>query len=198
MIISGIRAELSTFVKLAGYLPIPPVQNALKLSDRLNTYGRVAIENHKEYINSSAGSNSISFFSRFLDSSRNGDISIPQISAEASNLIIAGSDTTAVSLTYLVWAVNRPQNREIKRKLQAEIDSLPLDASLADISELKYLRMVVDESLRLYGAAPGSLPRVCPPGGAKLGDYFIPGGTTVSTQAYNLHWDGAIFENPER
>jgi cytochrome P450 len=198
MMISGIRTELSTFVKLAGYLPIPSIQNALKLSERLKAYGRAAIENHKEYINSSTGLNSISLFSRFLDSSQNGDLSIPQISAEASNLIVAGSDTTAVSLTYLVWAVNRPQNRETKRKLQAEIESLPLDASLVDISDLKYLRMVVDESLRLYGAAPGSLPRVCPPGGAKLGDYFIPAGTTVSTQAYTLHRDGAIFENPER
>ncbi|KAF3398836.1 putative sterigmatocystin biosynthesis P450 monooxygenase, partial [Talaromyces pinophilus] len=188
MIISGIRAELSTFVKLAGMRLSSA--NASRLTDGLPLK---TIRN----ISTPLQGQIQSAFSPDSSTPPKRDISIPQISAEASNLIVAGSDMTAVSLTYLVWAVNRPQNREIKRKLQAEIGCLPLDASLADISDLKYLRMVVDESLRLYGAAPGSLPRVCPPGGAKLGDYFIPGGTTVSTQAYNLHWDGAIFENPE-
>jgi cytochrome P450 len=198
MMISGIRAELSTFVKLAGYLPIPTIQNALKLSERLDAYGRAAIENQKEYLNSSKDTVSTSLFSKFLDSTKNNELSIPQISAEASNLIIAGSDTTAVSLTYLVWTLHRPQHRDIKEKLLVELDSLPMDASLADVSNLRYLRMVVDESLRLYGAAPGSLPRVCPPKGAKLGGYFMPGGTIVSTQAYTLHRDGTIFEDPER
>lgn len=196
--ISGIRTELSIFVKLAGYLPIPTLQKALKLSERLDSYGRVAIENYSEYLNSSKDTASYSLFSKFLDSSKNNELPIPEISAEASNLIIAGSDTTAVSLTYLVWTLHRPQHKDIKEKLLNEIHSLPVDASIADISNLRYLRTVVNESLRLYGAAPGSLPRVCPPGGAKLGSYFMPGGTIVSTQAYTLHRDAAIFENPER
>lgn len=43
-----------------------------------------------------------------------------QISNEARNLTIARTDTTAIALTYLVWAVlNHPH---VKQKLQTELD----------------------------------------------------------------------------
>lgn len=196
--ISGIRSEFTSFFSLAESLPIPSLQIALKLGQRLDTYGRAAIENHQQFVVGSREGDSTSLFSKFLDPSKNKELSVAQISTEASNLIVAGSDTTAVSLTYLVWSLLRPQHRAIREKLLAEIDTLSADASLADISKLRYLRMVIDESLRLYGAAPGSLPRVCPPGGTRLGKYFIPGGTTVSVQAYTLHRDAAIFADPEK
>ncbi len=59
------------------------------------------------------------------------------------------------------------------------------------------MNKVIDETLRLYSAAPGSLPRIVPAGGAILGGYHIPGGTTVSTQAYTFHRNPKIFPNPE-
>lgn len=219
MMIAGIRAELGflgPLLRIMRHIPVGAVQNALTLNDRMDEYGLAAIENHKRHVMMAAssqghgkggagnGSNSnskSSLFSKFFDPTRdNQELSLPQISAEASNLIVAGSDTTAVSLTYLVWSVLRPRHRNVKQKLLAEIESVPIDASLAEISQLKYLQAVINESLRLYGAAPGSLPRVSPPGGAKLGGgrYDIPEGTIVGAQAFTVHRDGAIFPEPDR
>ncbi|EXJ86111.1 hypothetical protein A1O1_06480 [Capronia coronata CBS 617.96] len=213
MMIAGIRAELGflgPLLRVAKHIPVGPVQNALTLNDRMDEYGLAAIENHKRHVMAASQSNdngqmspsnsnsNSSLFSKFLDPTRNQELSLPQISAEASNLIVAGSDTTAVSLTYLIWSVLRPRHRNVKQKLLAEIESLPIDASLAEISQLKYLQAVINESLRLYGAAPGSLPRVSPPGGAKLGGrYNIPEGTIVGAQAFTVHRDGAIFPDPD-
>lgn len=45
----------------------------------------------------------------------------------------------------------------------------------AQLEKLPYLNCVIDEALRLYGAAPGSLPRSAPKGGFTLpSGYFIP------------------------
>ena len=198
MMIGGIRAEMGPLVKIAEKLPIKSVQHALSLNDRLDAAGATAIENHKDHIGKTGEGGHQTLFSKFVDPTKNQELSIHAIGAEAGNLIVAGSDTTAVSLTYLVWTLLRPQHRQIKEKLLIEIASLPVDAGMTDIISLKFLRQVIDESLRLYGAAPGSLPRIAPSEGAELGKYFVPGGTTVSVQAYTLHRDGNVFADPER
>ncbi len=82
------------------------------------------------------------------------------VKLEASALIVAGSDTTAVTLTYLVWAVlSRPDLRAL---LVRELSKLPDEYGDRDLEELPLLCAVVEETLRLYGAAPGGTPRAVP------------------------------------
>ena len=197
MITGGIRAEMGFLVKIAEKLPIKSLQHVLSLNDRLTEYGATAIERQKDHIAKSGDSVHPTLFSKLVDPTRNQELSTPAITAEAGNLIVAGSDTTAVSLTYLVWSLLRPQHQHVRETLLKEISSVPAEAGMSEISSLTYLRAVVDESLRLYGAAPGSLPRTTPSEGAQLGDHFIPAGTTVSIQAYTLHRDESIFLDPE-
>jgi cytochrome P450 len=115
---------------------------------------------------------------------------------EAQSFITAGTDTTAVTLTYLIWAVC--QDETVRGRLVQELQALPADFKYADIRALPYLNAIIDEALRCYGAAPGSLPRVVPAAGANLAGYFIAGGVVVSTQAYSLHRDPSIFPDPEK
>jgi cytochrome P450 len=62
------------------------------------------------------------------------------IRKEASNFILAGADTTAITLTYLVWAVlKRPD-------LQVRIDPAASDEAL---EHLPLLNAVIEETLRL-------------------------------------------------
>jgi len=113
---------------------------------------------------------------------------------EAGNLIVAGSDTTAVTLTYLIWAVLRRPS--LQRRLEEEVAALDEQFDDSQLEKLELLNGIIDETLRLYGAAPGSLPRTVPKGGATLAGHFIPGGTVVETQAYTLHRDANVFPNP--
>lgn len=195
MLISGVKVELPCLVGLASFVPVKALQDALRLPQRLAAYGRWAIERHKEAVARDPDLRSI--FARFLDPKRQqSEISDEEIAIEAANFIVAGSDTTAVSLTYLVWAVLRPASCVVREKLCEEVASLPTTASARDIGALPYLGHVVTETLRLYGAAPGSLPRVVPGDGAILGDVYVPGGVTVSTQAYSIHRDPTVFPDP--
>jgi hypothetical protein len=65
------------------------------------------------------------------------------------------------------------------------------------LKALRFLNMVINETLRLYPAVPSELPRRVPDGGAALGGFYFPGGVTVTTQAYSLHRDGVAFPNAE-
>lgn len=200
MVISGISAELSPLVAIAKYLPIPRLQHALQLSKRILSYGVTALQNHRTYIEQNPNTDNTAhqtLFSRFLDPARSSDLSDTDLAAEAGSLIIAGSDTTAVTLTYLVWSVLHPRNTAMKQKLLSELSDVPRDAPYAVIERLEYLGRVTQETLRLYGAAPGSLPRVVPDGGTVLDGFSIAGGVTVSTQGFTMHRDEKIWEEPE-
>ena len=86
----------------------------------------------------------------------------------------------------------------LQKALEEEV--VELDDPIADskLETLPILNAVIKETLRLYGAAPGALPRIAPISGVKLGEYLIPGGTTVSTQAWSLHRQPDIFCDPDR
>ncbi|KIW68485.1 hypothetical protein PV04_04427 [Phialophora macrospora] len=198
MMISGVGAELGPLLKIAKWLPSRSVQDSLAITKRLDQYGLMAIANLKKHVTTAGDKGPGSLFTRFLDPAKNQELSLPEISVEASNLIVAGSDTTAVSLTYLIWSLHRLQHRHIKQKLLEEFAEVPIDAPLAVLDQLPYLHAVINESLRLYGAAPGSLPRVTPKGGFKLGGHYIPEDTIVSTQAYTMHRDESIFKDADR
>jgi cytochrome P450 len=90
------------------------------------------------------------------------------------------------------------RNKDIQRKLVAELQALPENFTDDDCRDAPYLNQVINETLRLYPAVPTSLPRVAPLEGAHLSGYQIPPGTIVSTQAYTYHRDPKVFPDPER
>lgn len=124
------------------------------------------------------------------------DLTPEKVQAEAGNLIVAGSDTTSVTLTYLVWVVLR--RPDLQARLEEELAGLGDEFDDAALEKLPLLNAVIDETLRLYGAAPGNLPRSVPPSGATFGGFFVPGGTVVETQAYTLHRHPNVYPDPLR
>lgn len=117
------------------------------------------------------------------------------LGSQASALIIAGSGTTAVSLTYAVWAVM--SHPAVRIKLEEEVSSLPEDYDDTILAELPYLKAVITETLRLYGSAPGALPRTPPAKGIQIQEFHIPASVTVTTQSYTMHREPSIFPDPE-
>ncbi|KAE9973613.1 hypothetical protein BLS_003505 [Venturia inaequalis] len=189
---SGIRVELPLLGVLGGWIPTEEMQMLWNGKDLIMDYASKAVETAR----SLGGVKNI--FASVIATADEGaqDLTDLDIKVEAVNFIIAGSDTTGMTLTYLTWAVL--QRPEIRTALEQEVATLPSDFSDADLEALPFLNATIDETLRLYGAAPGSLPRTAPKGGAQLGDYFIPEGFTVSTQSYSMHRDPKLFPDPER
>ncbi|KAM0788727.1 hypothetical protein ACM66B_002819 [Microbotryomycetes sp. NB124-2] len=186
--IAGLRAEFPTIVRFLWNMPIQSIVQMKEATARVQSMGREAYLRSRAAEKAGAGKRTI--FSPLGD-----DVDVDLAENESKNLLIAGSDTTMVTLTYLIWIVLK--NPQVRARVAHEIATLGSEYSIAEAEALGYTQNVLQESLRLYGAGPGSLPRSVPKGGVELAGYYLPEGTVVSTQAYVMHRDPNIFEDPE-
>nr|BAL05110.1 cytochrome P450 [Phanerodontia chrysosporium] len=111
---------------------------------------------------------------------------------EVLNIMIAGRDTTAGTLTSAVYFLS--QYPEVLRRLREEILEKvgpTRRPTYDDIREMKYLRAFINETLRLYPAVPWNvrypvkdttIPRPEPDK-----PYFIPANTPVSYSVHCMH-----------
>ncbi|ORY61477.1 cytochrome P450 [Pseudomassariella vexata] len=193
--IGGLRATFPLLSKLSFYVPIPFFWKAGPITGRLAMYSRDSIQRQRTLLEENPDM-APTLFSKMFKAKSEDSLSGVELEDNAQAYIVGGSDTTAMSLTYLVWAVCR--DPQIKEKLVNELQTrLSDDFSYDDVKELPYLNQVIEETTRIYAAAPSGLPRTVPSGGASLAGYWIPGGATVLTQAYSLHRSEA-FPDPER
>ncbi|KAK4095852.1 cytochrome P450 [Parathielavia hyrcaniae] len=187
-----LRAELYPLYVLLRLIPIKKLQSVVRADEVVAEHGNRAVDNMRN-----ASGNSGNLFSQALANADNQDkatVTDSDVRDEATNLIVAGSDTTAATMTFLVWAVLKQP--ELQRELEEEVAGLSADLTFDEVSRAPLLNSVLEETLRLYCAAPGGLPRSVPPGGVDMLGHFLPGGIVVSTQAYTIHRDPKIFPKP--
>ncbi|CAD6342628.1 unnamed protein product [Miscanthus lutarioriparius] len=88
---------------------------------------------------------------------------------------------------------------EALKKAQAEIDAAVGTSRLVtadDVSHLAYLQCIINETLRLYPAAP-LLPPHESSADCNVGGYGdVPCGTMLLVNAYAIHRDPAVWEDP--
>jgi len=92
-------------------------------------------------------------------------------------LLVGGSETTATLLSGLTYYLLT--NSRVYEKLKREIRSSFLsedDITLIRVAGLPYMKVVIDEALRLYPPTPISLPRIVPGNGEMIQGRFVPGG----------------------
>ncbi|KAL1795198.1 hypothetical protein ACET3X_007014 [Alternaria dauci] len=191
---SILRSELPTVYSILRYMPFKRVRTIVTTDDVVYGYGGRAIQNMRNH-----NGNTMNLFGQMLaacEASEKVSLTDKDIREEAGNLIVAGSDTTAVTLTYLVWAVLKQP--DLQTRLEDEIAQLSDELTPGELEAAPVLNSVIEETLRLYGAAPGALPRIVPKQGTTIGGYHIPGGVVVSTQAYTNHRDPSAFPDPNR
>ncbi|XP_021766096.1 cytochrome P450 CYP82D47-like [Chenopodium quinoa] len=117
------------------------------------------------------------------------------IKANSMALLLAGADTTAVTLTWTLSLLMN--NRESLKKAQAEIDYHVGKERKVDESDLKkfvYLQAVLKESMRIYPAAP-LLTRESI-ADCTVGGYQILTGTQLYVNMYKIHRDPELWPDP--
>ncbi|KAK2023942.1 cytochrome P450 [Colletotrichum zoysiae] len=194
--VSGLRIVFPIISRIAQYLPIPVFKDATAIQNRTFDYTQKALDRHAKRVEVMGRDLNPTVFSKIYDAKEKEMLTRIEMRDNAQVFIVGGSDTTANSLIYLVWAVCK--NPEIKAKLLKELYSLPENYTYDHLKELTYLDYVINETLRLYTALPCGLQRVVPPEGADLAGHFVPGGSVVATQAYSLHRNETAFPDPYR
>lgn len=138
---------------------------------------------------------------RFLVDMRGADIDNKQLRDDLMTMLIAGHETTAAVLTWSLFELVR--NPECMKEAQAEIDRVVGDRTptLEDVREMKYLRLVVAETLRMYPEPP-LLIRRCreedslPKGGGR--EATVIRGMDMFLSLYNIHRDEKYWPEPNK
>jgi len=118
-----------------------------------------------------------------------------QIHDEALTLLLAGHETTALALSWTWYLL--AQHPDVDAAMQAEFQTV-LGGRLptaADLSHLRYTRMVFAEALRLY--PPAWLMTRRAREAVVIGDYRFPPGTFFLLSPYLTHRDPRFFPDPE-
>ncbi|MCB0036310.1 MAG: cytochrome P450 [Anaerolineales bacterium] len=129
------------------------------------------------------------------DEESGAGMSDKQLRDEALTIFLAGHETTANLLTW-AWML-LSQHPDVRQQLYQEVDTV-LDGRLpttADLPQLTYTRMVIDETLRLYPPA-WMLIRTAV-NDDLIDDYHIPAGTGVLVSPYLIHHHPRFWPNPE-
>ncbi|NXT47657.1 CP3AC protein, partial [Pluvianellus socialis] len=123
-------------------------------------------------------------------------LSDEEILAQALIFVFAGYETTSSTLSYISY--NLATHPDVQQRLQDEIDAnLPNKATptYSAITQMEYLDMVVNESLRLYPIG-GRIERVCKKT-VEINGVTIPKGMVVMIPAYVMHHNSEYWPEPE-
>lgn len=116
-----------------------------------------------------------------------------QLRDECLNILLAGRDTTASLLSHTFHVLAR--RPDIFKKLKAEIDELGgRKPTYETLKSMKYLKYVLNESLRLHPVVPGNARfsnkrTTLPRGGGPDGNspIYIPKGAIVTYSVNSMH-----------
>lgn len=121
------------------------------------------------------------------------------IQEEVDSFMFAGHDTTAVGISWAIYALGLYP--DIQLKVQEEVDSIlgddydrPITAD--DLKQMKYMELVLKETQRVFPSAPFVARDLVE--NLNVNGYILPKGTTCIIFSYMLHRNEEVFPNPEK
>ncbi len=129
-----------------------------------------------------------------LDPETQQPLPLELIFAQIVTLLVTGHETTGALLSWLWYELGlQPHiSEKIREEINHELQGEP--PSLKNISKLKYLRMVIDEALRLYPTI-WTIHRYSMKED-NLAGYKIPKNSIVVVNPYNFQHDPTIWQEP--
>ncbi|XP_049392772.1 cytochrome P450 81C13-like [Solanum stenotomum] len=113
-------------------------------------------------------------------------------------LFVAGTETTSMTIQ---WAMRLLlAHPKAFQKLRSEIDNNVGNERLlneSDLTNLPYLQCVINETLRLYSPVPLLLPHYSLED-CTVGGYDVPKNTILMVNAWAIHRDPALWDEPEK
>ncbi|KAB1197677.1 MULTISPECIES: cytochrome P450 [Haloferax] len=120
---------------------------------------------------------------------------------ELMTMLLAGHDTTALTLTYAWYLLS--QHPEAKERLHRELNDVlgGRTPTAEDVRQLEYTERVLNESMRLY--PPVYVMFREPKVDVRLGGYRVPEGSAIMLPQWVVHrserwWDNPLEFDPDR
>ncbi|KAG6394660.1 hypothetical protein SASPL_145249 [Salvia splendens] len=115
-----------------------------------------------------------------------------------TNMIVAGTDTSVVTIEWAMsLLLNHPNVLEIARlELDSKVEPHRL-VEERDLPDLSYLQNIISETFRMFPAGPLVVPRESS-SDCRVGGYDIPSGSILLVNAWAIHRDPDVWEEPMR
>ncbi|KZT51464.1 cytochrome P450 [Calocera cornea HHB12733] len=142
-------------------------------------------------------SDMMTFMLNLRDAKGEEILSTDQVQRDCKAVIAAGADTTASTLSALLYYICK--DRRVYQTLQKEIDEASLDLeanqpfSASMTEKLPYLAACIQEALRMHSGVGFPLPRVVPESGAIISGEVFPEGVVVGMNAWQVHRNRDVF-----
>jgi len=119
-----------------------------------------------------------------------------EIRNQVLTFLIAGHETSAGTVTFALHQL--AQNPIIAKRIRVETATILRGRSVteiehADVARLRYLRRVIDETMRLHPVAPGYFRKAKRPTTLGAGRYVFGRGDWVYVNLLQLHRDPAVW-----
>lgn len=188
-----VKERLASPIDIPERAPIPSQRRFLQARGTLDRLvDRVIAERRRAGV---AADDLVSTLLDTSDGESEETISDEQARDELKTLLIAGHETTAISLAWLCYLLSlHPAAAD---RLRAEVQEVVGDRPPVheDIPNLRYTMTVIHEALRLY--PPLWLVLRMPVEDDEIGGYPVPAGSTIFLCTYLTHRHPHFWENPE-
>ncbi|XP_047326720.1 flavonoid 3'-monooxygenase CYP75B137-like [Impatiens glandulifera] len=191
--------NISDFIPSLSYLDLQGIEKKMKiLVNKFDTVFELMIN---ERMRKDDNNEKKDFLQGLLNLRKGGgDTKIPLTTSHLKSLlldmILAGTGTTTNTMEFMLSEMmNDPQ---IMKKAQQELEVVVGPNNIVEEShmhKLPYLYAVMKETFRLHPPVPLLVPH-CPSETCTIGGYTILKGTRVFINAWAIHRDPSLWENP--
>ena len=135
------------------------------------------------------------FLSVLIRARDDGVESPEQLRDEMMTMLLAGHDTTALTLTYTWFLLS--EHPEAERRVHGELESVVGDErpGMDHVRELDYLEWVIQEAMRLYPPVYTMFRE--PTENVELSGYPLEEGMTLMIPQWGVHRSGRFYDDPE-
>lgn len=189
--------NLGDYIPYIGALDLQGLRRRMrKLSKFLDEFMEKIINEHANETNGLQGTHRdfIDIMLSLMNSNNTKDehLGRDNIKAILIEMLAAGMDTTT---TVIEWTIAELlKNPRVMKLVQEELrDVVGLNRMVeeADLAKLKYMKMVIKESMRLHPVAPLLIHESIED--AKLDGYFIPSGSRIIINIYKIGRDPKVW-----
>jgi cytochrome P450 len=122
-------------------------------------------------------------------------MSDPELKDQLLTLLFAGHETTASSLAWALYWLDRLP--EVRQKLLEELEAVSVEDDAIAATKLPYLTAICQETLRIYPIAINAFPRIVKQPIEIMG-YQFDTGTAIIPSIYLLHQQENLYPEPKK